>query len=94
MRNICKSENVMRGTITGVSREFLACARTLGQDVPDEGDVEVPGEVVPERARGSQVVRGWSGMTLILQRRPWLAVRDGIKGVLFLATFRPWSRLS
>ena len=41
MRNIRKNENAMQGAICGVSRALLACARTLGEDLPDEGDVGV-----------------------------------------------------
>ena len=41
MRNIRKNENAMQGAICGVSRALLACARTLGHKIPDEGDVGV-----------------------------------------------------
>lgn len=41
MRNIRKNENAMQGAIADVSRALLACARTLGEGLPDEGDVGV-----------------------------------------------------
>ena len=41
MRNIRKNENAMQGAICGVSRALLACARTLGHKIHDEGDVGV-----------------------------------------------------
>lgn len=39
MRNIRKNENAMQGAICDVSRALLACARTLGEELPDEGGV-------------------------------------------------------
>ena len=41
MRNIRKHENALQGPISDVSRALLACARGLGEKVPDEGDVRV-----------------------------------------------------
>ena len=41
MRNISKHENALQGPISDVSRALLACARGLGEPVPDEGDVRV-----------------------------------------------------
>ena len=41
MRNIRKHENALQGPISDVSRALLACARGLGEKVPDEGGVRV-----------------------------------------------------
>ena len=41
MRNIRKHENALQGPICDVSRALLACARGMGESVPDEGDVSV-----------------------------------------------------
>ena len=41
MRNIRKHENALQGPICDVSRALLACARGMGESIPDEGDVSV-----------------------------------------------------
>ena len=41
MRNIRKHENALQGPISDVSRALLACARHMGENVPDEGSVRV-----------------------------------------------------
>ncbi len=41
MRNIRKHENALQGPLCDVSRALLACARGMGEPVPDEGDVSV-----------------------------------------------------
>ncbi len=41
MRNIRKHENALQGPISDVSRALLACARGMGESVPDEGSVRV-----------------------------------------------------
>ncbi len=41
MRNIRKHENALQGPLCDVSRALLACARGMGEGVPDEGDVSV-----------------------------------------------------
>ncbi|MDO4850200.1 MAG: hypothetical protein Q4B45_10590 [Coriobacteriia bacterium] len=41
MRNIRKHENALQGSIADVSRALLACARGMGESIPDEGDVRV-----------------------------------------------------
>ena len=41
MRNIRKHENALQGPICDVSRALLACARCMGESIPDEGDVTV-----------------------------------------------------
>lgn len=41
MRNIKKHENGLRRPISDVSHAVLACARGMGVDVPDEGEVSV-----------------------------------------------------
>ena len=41
MRNIRKHENALQGPISDVSRALLACARGMGEKVPDEGNVRV-----------------------------------------------------
>ena len=41
MRNIRKHENALQGPICDVSRALLACARDMGESIPDEGDVSV-----------------------------------------------------
>ena len=41
MRNIRKHENALQGPICDVSRALLACARNMGESIPDEGDVTV-----------------------------------------------------
>lgn len=41
MRNIRKNENALAGPIAGVCRAAMACARALGEPVPEEGGVTV-----------------------------------------------------
>lgn len=41
MRNIRKHENALQRPIADISRALLACARGMGESVPDEGDVRV-----------------------------------------------------
>lgn len=41
MRNIRKHENALQRPISDVSRALLACARGMGEAIPDEGDVRV-----------------------------------------------------
>lgn len=41
MRNIKKHENGLQRPISDVSHAVLACARGMGVDIPDEGDVSV-----------------------------------------------------
>ena len=41
MRNIKKNENAISGAITDVAHATLACARMLGEQIPDEGDVAI-----------------------------------------------------
>ena len=41
MLNIRKRENALQRPISDVSRALLACARGMGEVIPDEGDVRV-----------------------------------------------------
>ena len=41
MRNIRKNESALQGAIVDVSRALLACERSMGRPLPDEGDVRV-----------------------------------------------------
>ncbi len=41
MRNVRKNENALEGALAGVARALLACARHMGEDLPDEGGVSV-----------------------------------------------------
>lgn len=41
MRNIRKHENALQRPIANISRALLACARGMGEAMPDEGDVRV-----------------------------------------------------
>lgn len=41
MRNIRKNENALRGALVGISCAVMACARNMGLELPDEGDVSV-----------------------------------------------------
>ena len=41
MRNIRKNENALAGALGDVARALLACARGMGEALPDEGDVGV-----------------------------------------------------
>ena len=41
MRNVRKNENALEGALAGVARALLACARHMGEALPDEGDVSV-----------------------------------------------------
>lgn len=41
MLNIRKHENALQQPIADVSRALLACARGMGEAIPDEGDVRV-----------------------------------------------------
>jgi hypothetical protein len=41
MRNIRKHENALQAPIADISRALMACARGLGEEVPDEGPVRV-----------------------------------------------------
>ena len=41
MRNIRKHENALQRPIADISRALLACARGMGEAIPDEGDVRV-----------------------------------------------------
>lgn len=41
MRNVRKHENALQGAIVNTSRALLACSRALGEDIPDEGCVQV-----------------------------------------------------
>jgi A118 family predicted phage portal protein len=41
MRNIRKNENGLQGALTGVARAAMACARSMGAHIPDEGDMRV-----------------------------------------------------
>ena len=41
MRNIRKNENALTGALVDVSRAVMACSRSLGVSLPDEGDVNV-----------------------------------------------------
>jgi len=41
MLNIRKHENALQRPIADVSRALLACARGMGEAIPDEGDVRV-----------------------------------------------------
>ena len=41
MRNVRKNENALEGALAGVAHALLACARHMGEGLPDEGDVGV-----------------------------------------------------
>ena len=41
MRNIRKNENALAALLVGVSCALLACERSMGRDLPDEGGVRV-----------------------------------------------------
>lgn len=41
MRNIRKNENALAAPLTDVSRALLACERSMGRELPDEGGVRV-----------------------------------------------------
>lgn len=41
MRNVRKNENALEGALAGVAHALLACARHMGVDLPEEGDVSV-----------------------------------------------------
>lgn len=41
MRNIRKNESALTGALVGISRAVMACARNMGLELPDEGDVSV-----------------------------------------------------
>ena len=41
MRNVRKNENALEGALAGVAHALLACARHMGEALPDEGDVSV-----------------------------------------------------
>ena len=41
MRNVRKHENALTAPLVDVSRAVMACARSMGEPVPDEGDVTV-----------------------------------------------------
>lgn len=41
MRNIRKNENALAALLTDVSRALLACERSMGCELPDEGGVRV-----------------------------------------------------
>lgn len=41
MRNIWKNENALQGALLDVSRAVMACSRSMGTSLPDEGSVSV-----------------------------------------------------
>ena len=41
MRNVRKNENALEGALAGVAHALLACARHIGEGLPDEGGVSV-----------------------------------------------------
>ncbi|EHF02188.1 hypothetical protein HMPREF1008_00894 [Olsenella sp. oral taxon 809 str. F0356] len=41
MRNIRRHENGLEASLAGISHAVMSCARTLGDQVPDEGDITV-----------------------------------------------------
>lgn len=41
MRNVRKNENALEGALAGVAHALLACARHMGEGLPEEGDVSV-----------------------------------------------------
>jgi len=41
MRNVRKNENALEGALAGVAHALLACARHMGEGLPDEGGVSV-----------------------------------------------------
>lgn len=41
MRNIRKNENALQGALVDVSRAIMACSRSMGTSLPEEGDVSV-----------------------------------------------------
>ena len=40
-RNVRKNENALQGALCDVSRALMACARSMGTKLPDEGDASV-----------------------------------------------------
>jgi hypothetical protein len=41
MRNVRKNENALEGALAGVAHALLACARPMGEGLPEEGGVSV-----------------------------------------------------
>ena len=41
MRNICRHEHALEGAIAGICRAVMAASRSLGVELPDEGEVRV-----------------------------------------------------
>lgn len=41
MRNVRKHENALQASLIDASRAVMACARSMGESIPDEGDVSV-----------------------------------------------------
>ena len=41
MRNIRRHEHALEGSLSGICRAALECARNLGERIPAEGDVHV-----------------------------------------------------